>query len=255
MQSQSITVDRQMRSGYAVPRIAFINKMDRTGANPQNVIQQLESKLGLTTVPLQIPIGLESNFQGVIDLIDREAVYYDGDKGENVRLEPIPAELVDAAERARQGMLEALSMLSDEIMSLLLEESEVPIDLIHKTIRDGTIAQQICPVMIGTAYLEQARACSRCSTPWAGTRPARSTARLFAKDNGNGGAELASGRPIPDRPAGRHGGVKLVEEPFGQVTFVRSYQGTLRKGTFSYYNTRRRQRKRARISRILPRAR
>ena len=151
VQSQSITVDRQMKR-YAIPRIAFINKMDRTGANPANVIQQLESKLGLTAIPLQIPIGAESSFQGVIDLIDREAIYFDGEKGEDVRREPIPAEMAEAAERARQGMLEALSMLSDEIMGLLLEESEVPLELIHKTIREGTIAQQICPVMIGSAY-------------------------------------------------------------------------------------------------------
>ena len=88
----------------------------------------------------------------MIDLIDREAIYFDGDNGEDVRREPIPADLVDAAERARQGMLEALSMLSDEIMELLLEEAEVPLDLIHKTIREGTIAQQLCPVMVGSAY-------------------------------------------------------------------------------------------------------
>src|SRR5215469_9515937 len=108
VQSQSITVDRQMKR-YQVPRLAFINKKDRTGANPANVIQQLESKLGLTTVPLQLPIGAESNFQGVIDLINRQALYFDGPKGEQVRREPVPAEMTDATERARQGMLEALS--------------------------------------------------------------------------------------------------------------------------------------------------
>ena len=88
----------------------------------------------------------------MIDLIDRVAIYFDGDKGEDVRREPIPADMVEAAERARQGMLEALSMISDQIMELLLEEAEVPIDLIHKTIREGTIAQQLCPVMVGSAY-------------------------------------------------------------------------------------------------------
>src|SRR5580698_788262 len=113
VQSQSITVDRQMKR-YAVPRIAFINKMDRTGANPANVIQQLETKLGLTAIPLQLPIGGESSFQGVIDLIDRVAIYFDGENGEDMRREPVPADMTAAAERARQGMLEALSMLSDE---------------------------------------------------------------------------------------------------------------------------------------------
>src|SRR6516162_1285256 len=92
VQSQSITVDRQMKR-YKVPRIAFINKMDRTGANPVNVIQQLESKLNLTAIPLQLPIGAESNFQGVIDLIERKAIIFDGDNGEDVRFESIPADL------------------------------------------------------------------------------------------------------------------------------------------------------------------
>ena len=96
VQSQSITVDRQMKR-YRVPRLAFINKMDRTGANPANVISQLESKLGLTTVPLQIPMGAEINFAGVIDLINRQAVYFEGEKGEVVRREAIPAEYVESA--------------------------------------------------------------------------------------------------------------------------------------------------------------
>src|SRR6195952_3698011 len=88
VQSQSITVDRQMKR-YKVPRLAFINKMDRTGANPQNVISQLNSKLGLTAVPLQLPIGNEMNFEGCIDLVNMDAVYFDGDKGETVRREPV----------------------------------------------------------------------------------------------------------------------------------------------------------------------
>ncbi len=243
VQSQSITVDRQMKR-YAVPRIAFINKMDRTGANPVNVIQQLESKLGLTAIPLQLPIGLESNFAGVIDLIDLVAIYFDGEKGETVRREPIPADMVEAAQRGRQGMLEALSMLSDEIMGLLLEEQEVPIELIHKTIREGTIAQQICPVMIGTAYRNKGiqtllDAVNR-------YLPSPLDREIFAKDHNNGGAEVPLA-PDPDAPLVAMA-FKLVEEPFGQVTFVRIYQGTLSKGTF-YYNTR--QKKRARISRIL----
>ncbi|WP_165219019.1 elongation factor G [Aquisphaera insulae] len=243
VQSQSITVDRQMKR-YAVPRIAFINKMDRTGANPANVISQLESKLGLTTIPLQIPIGAESNFAGIIDLIERKAMYFDGDNGENIRLEEIPAEMVEAADRARQGMLEALSMVSDQIMELLLEEAEVPIDLIHKTIREGTIAQQICPVMVGSAYRNKGvqpllDAVNR-------YLPSPLDREVFAKDNNNGMAEVPLASD-PDAPLVAMA-FKLVEESFGQVTYMRIYQGTLKKGTF-YFNSR--QRKRARISRIL----
>ena len=243
VQSQSITVDRQMKR-YAIPRIAFINKMDRTGANPANVIQQLESKLGLTAIPLQLPIGAESSFQGVIDLIDRVAIYFDGENGEDVRREPIPADLAAAAERARQGMLEALSMLSDEIMGLLLEESEVPLDLIHKTIREGTIAQQLCPVMIGSAYRNKGiqpllDAINR-------YLPSPLDREVYAKDHSNQAPSFPLA-PDPDAPLVAMA-FKLVEEPFGQVTFMRIYQGTLAKGSF-YYNTR--QRKRTRISRIL----
>ncbi len=196
VQSQSITVDRQMKR-YAVPRLAFINKMDRTGANPANVIQQLESKLGLTAIPLQIPMGLESNFAGIVDLIDMKAVYFDGEKGEDVRVEPIPAEFVEPAQRARQGMLEALSMLSDEIMGLLLEEQEIPLDLIHKTIREGTIAEQICPVLVGTAYRNKGVQ----SLLDAVNRylPSPLDREIFAKDHSNGGAEVPLA-PDPDAP-------------------------------------------------------
>ena len=243
VQSQSITVDRQMKR-YSIPRIAFINKMDRTGANPANVISQLESKLGLTTLPLQIPMGAESNFQGVIDLIDRKAIYFDGDKGTEVRREEIPAEFAEEAARARQGMLEALSMVSDEVMELLLEEQEVPLDLIHQTIRAGTIAQQLCPVMVGTAYRNKGiqplldAVCRYLPSPL--------DREVKAHDNDAEMAEIEL-KPEPDAPLVAMA-FKLVEEAFGQVTYMRIYQGTLRKGTF-YYNSR--QKKRSRISRIL----
>ncbi len=243
VQSQSITVDRQMKR-YNVPRIAFINKMDRTGANPNNVIAQLESKLGLTAIPLQIPIGAEMNFEGVVDLVNREAVYFDGEKGEIVRREAIPDSLKESAERARQGMLEALSMVSDEIMELLLEEQDVPVDLIHKTIREGTIANQICPVLVGSAYKN--KGVQTLLDAVASYLPSPLDREVMAKDNNNGMAEVPL-QPDPDAPLVSMA-FKLVEEPFGQITYVRIYQGTLRKGQF-YFNTR--QRKKGRISRIL----
>ncbi len=243
VQSQSITVDRQMKR-YNVPRLAFINKMDRTGANPNKVVEQLESKLGLTAIPIQIPIGAESNFEGVIDLINSEAVYFGGDKGDDVRREPIPAELKEAADRARQGMLEALSMFSDQIMEMLLEEQEIPLDLIHSTLRDATIASQVCPVLVGSAYKNKG------VQPLldAVTRylPSPLDRQVMAKDNSNGMAEV----PLAADPTAPLVSMafKLVEEPFGQVTYMRIYQGTLSKGQF-YINTR--QRKKGRISRIL----
>lgn len=99
VQAQSITIDRQMRR-YGIPRLVFINKMDRTGANPDRVVDQLRKRLGCEAIPVQVPIGSESDFQGVIDLISEEAIYFDGGNGEKVRREPIPADLADAAAHA-----------------------------------------------------------------------------------------------------------------------------------------------------------
>jgi elongation factor G len=151
VQSQSLTVDRQMKR-YGIPRIAFINKLDRTGANPDSVTKQVEEKLGITPVPLQIPIGLEQNFQGVINLIDMEAVYFDGDNGEKVRREEIPAEYKEKAEAARAHMLEQLSMFDDELMETLLEEGEIDKDKIHAVVREATLAREIAPLLMGSAF-------------------------------------------------------------------------------------------------------
>jgi len=243
VQSQSITVDRQMKR-YNVPRLAFINKMDRTGSNPRNVIEQLKSKLGLNAVPLQIPIGSEANFEGVVDLINREAVYFEGEKGDEVVRKPIPDHLKDEAEQARQEMLEGLSMVSDDIMALLLEEQEVPTDLIHKTLRDAVVVNQVCPVLMGSAYKN--KGVQLLLDAVAAYLPSPLDRAVFAKDNDNGMAEVPLASD-PDAPAVAMA-FKLVEEPYGQLTYMRIYQGTLSKGKF-YYNSR--QRKRGRISRIL----
>ena len=243
VQSQSITVDRQMKR-YNVPRLAFINKMDRTGANPDNVVALLKSKLHLNAVPLQIPIGAESSFEGVVDLIDMKAAYFDGDKGETVRLEPIPGHLREQAEVARQEMLEALSMVSDEVMALLLEEQDVPAGLIHKTLREAVIASQICPVLMGSAYKN--KGVQLLLDAVSGYLPSPLDRAIFAKDNDNGMAEVPLAAD-PDSPLVAMA-FKLVEEPYGQLTYMRIYQGTIEKGKF-YYNSR--QRKKGRISRIL----
>ncbi len=243
VQSQSITVDRQMKR-YNVPRLAFINKMDRTGANPVNVIQQLGSKLGLTTVPLQIPIGAEASFEGVVDLINQEALYFDGDKGEDVRTGPIPAHLVEEAATARHFMLEQLTLVSDDVMALLLDEKDVPVDLIHRTIREATVASQICPVLMGSAYKN--KGVQPLLDAVSSYLPSPLDRAIFAKDNDNGMAEVPLAAD-PDSPLVAMA-FKLVEEQFGQVTYMRIYQGTLKKGTF-YFNSRKR--KKERISRIL----
>ncbi len=151
VQSQSLTVDRQMKR-YGVPRIAFINKMDRIGANPESVIKQIQEKLGVTPLPLQIPMGASAEFAGLIDLIEMQAVYFDGPQGEDIRREEIPAKYLEEAKKARAHMLETLSLYDDELMVALLEERPVPTEKIRPLIREATLSQELTPVMMGTAF-------------------------------------------------------------------------------------------------------
>lgn len=145
VQAQSITIDRQMQR-YHVPRVAFINKMDRIGANPDAVVKQLREKLGCDALLMQRPIGSEADFQGVVDLVARQAVYFDGEYGENVRCDDIPEAMQDEVAHARQELLEALAMFSDELMELLLAEEEVPEKLIHDVVREAVHEEQLTPV-------------------------------------------------------------------------------------------------------------
>jgi elongation factor G len=243
VQSQSLTVDRQMKR-YNVPRIAFINKCDRTGADPSRVIQEMESKLGHVAVPLQIPIGLEGHLEGVVDLVAMQAVYFDGERGEKVRTAEIPAELKEAAERARNGMLDTLSLYSDELMGLMLEEKPIDEELLHRIIREQTIAREITPVTMGSAFKNKGvqplldAVCRYLPSPL--DRVA------YAKDNENQGAEIAL-TADPEAPTVAMA-FKLVDESFGQLTYTRVYQGRLEKGS-TYLNSR--SGRKQRVGRIL----
>jgi len=232
VQSQSITVDRQMKR-YNVPRIAFINKMDRVGADPVRVIGELESKLGLVAAPLQIPMGASDQFAGVIDLIAMQAVYFEGASGEQVVRKPIPADFAAEADRARHGLLDALSLYDDELMELMLEDKEPAQELIHAALRRATINRDIVPVLMGSAYRNK------------GVQPLLDAVNAYlpspldrvayARDNQNDGAEVAV-TADPDGPLVAMG-FKIVDEQFGQVTYTRVYQGRIEKGK-QYKNAR-----------------
>ncbi len=232
VQSQSVTVDRQMKR-YRVPRIAFINKMDRAGADPDQVCRDLREKLGLNAVPLQIPMGFGEDFAGVIDLVTMEMVTFEGSQGEDVVRGPIPEEYQSKAGLGRDAMLDALSMFNDEMMELLMEDQDVPEDMIHQTIHEATINRDIVPVMMGTAFKNKGvqpvmdAVCRYLPSPLDRTS--------FARDHANEAAET----PLESNPEAPLVSMafKIVDETFGQLTYVRIYQGRIEKGS-SYKNAR-----------------
>ncbi|MEE4294211.1 MAG: elongation factor G [Xanthomonadales bacterium] len=154
VQPQSETVWRQA-TRYNVPRMAFVNKMDRTGADFNRVIRQIKERLGARPVPIQMPIGAEENFEGVVDLIRMKAIVYGGaadDQGRNYSFTDIPAELQDEAQAAHEYLVEAAAEASEELMDAYLEEGQLSEEQIYEGLRAGTLANDIVPCLCGTAF-------------------------------------------------------------------------------------------------------
>jgi len=250
VQSQSFTVDRQMRR-YGVPCLAFINKLDRAGANPFKVKEQLKQKLGHNPVLMQIPMGLEDDFGGIIDLIKMKAMYFDGKHGESIREEEIPAEFMEQAKQYHAQMYDGISMFSDEMMELMLEEKEVPEELLHKTIREATLERKITPVYIGSAYKN--KGVQLLLDAVGRYLPSPLDRKYYSIDNDllAKGVEAKDAHievmPDADKPLVAMA-FKITEDAYGQLTYTRIYQGTMRKGE-NFYNPR--LRKKQRIGRIV----
>ncbi|OQB95623.1 MAG: Elongation factor G [Spirochaetes bacterium ADurb.Bin110] len=242
VQSQSITVDRQLKR-YHVPRLAFINKCDRMGANPSKVKAQLAEKLGLNPAFITIPIGLEDRFEGVIDLIDMRAIYFDGPNGEELRYAEIPIHLRNDAERYREELLEAASMFSDELAEAYLEGNPTK-ELLLKAIRKGTIEEKLVPVFVGSAYRN--KGVQPLLDGVINFLPDPSERQNIALDLSNEEAEVIL--QANDQAKTVALAFKLEEGQYGQLTYVRIYQGMIRKGD-ELYNTR--ARKRFRVGRLV----
>ncbi|EMI55193.1 Translation elongation factor EFG/EF2 [Rhodopirellula sallentina SM41] len=242
VQSQSITVDRQMKR-YQIPRLAFINKMDRTGANPRRVVEQLREKLGADAFMAQIPIGAEDNFRGVVDLIEMKAYTFEGEQGEKVVVADVPDDLKDEAEDARVNMLDSLSNYSDEVMELLLSEEEVSKDLIYKTMRQAVL-NGATPVYMGSAFKNKGvQPLLDAITQYL---PSPLDRDIYGRDPSDESKKIEL-TPDKDKPfVGM--AFKIVEDPFGQLTFMRIYQGSIKKGD-AYVNQR--SGKKERFSRIV----
>ncbi len=224
VQSQTITVDRQLRR-YNVPRIAFINKCDRIGANPYKVRDQLEEKLRHNAILMQIPIGLEDRHRGVVDLVTMKALYFDGNDGEVVRAEEIPADLRDEAKAKREEMLDAVSLFSDELAEAILEE-RVTEKLIYEAVRRGTILRKLTPVFIGSAYKN--KGVQPLLDGVVRYLPNPADVENVAVDLENNGQEVKL-KADSNAPAVLLA-FKLEDGPYGQLTYIRIYQGSLRKG-------------------------
>ena len=243
VQSQSITVDRQMKR-YHVPRIAFVNKCDRLGVNPYRVKDQLCEKLGLNAVLMQIPIGLEDKLQGVVDLVEMKAYYFDaGDDGKGIREAEIPAELLDEAQSKREELLDTISMNSEELMEAMLEDA-VTVDLIKKVVREETIALRLCPVFMGSAYKN--KGIQKLLDGVIDYLPNPTDVHNYALDldNNEKEIELPSDDSLPPVILA----FKLEDGQFGQLTYIRIYQGKIKKGD-ELYNTR--SRKKFRVGRLV----
>jgi len=242
VQSQSITVDRQMNR-YKIPRVAFINKCDRAGADPYRVVAQLRQKLNQNAVLTQIPIGLESKFSGIIDLVSMKALYFQGSLGEDVKIAEIPPQLLDEALAKREKLLDAASIFSDELTEAILED-EVTEELIHEAIRRGTILRQLTAVFIGSAYKNIG--VQPVLDAVVNYLPSPTDVKNSALDLDNKEKEvLLSSNPDDHLVALAF---KLEVSPYGQLTYLRIYQGSIKKGD-DLVNTR--TRKKIKVGRLI----
>ncbi|MDR3131285.1 MAG: elongation factor G [Treponema sp.] len=243
VQSQSITVDRQLKR-YHVPRIAFVNKCDRTGANPFKVKIQLREKLGLNAVFIQIPIGIEDKLEGIVDLITMKAVYFDGEQGTELRYAEIPPYLKADAEKYREELLDAASMFSDDLAELYLGGEGISEDIIRTAIRKGTLAEQFVPVMVGSAYKNKGIQPLLDGVSYYLPDPTEVKNYALDLDHDEERKELVVDEKSPTVALG----FKLEDGQYGQLTYVRIYQGALKKGD-ELMNTR--SRKRFKVGRLV----
>lgn len=226
VQSQTITVDRQMRR-YDIPRLSFINKMDRMGANPFKAVDQINQKLRIPAAALQVPIGSEDTFSGVVDLIRMKAIYNDGPKGEIIReTDEIPPECIKVAEERRLMLIETLADVDDEIAEIFLDEKTPSPQQIKAAIRRATIARKFTPVLMGSALADKSvqpmldAVCDYLPNPAEVENLALDRRREEAP------VKLVSYNSLPFVGLA----FKLEESNYGQLTYIRVYQGSLKKG-------------------------
>jgi len=229
VQSQSLTVDRQMKR-YGVPRLVFVNKMDRAGANPFKAVDMVKDKLDQNCALVTYPIGAEDDFNGIVDLIRMKAVYFDGENGETLREEEVPADILEDCKKTRGDLVATLSDYDDGIAEKFLEEKEVTAEELIPAIRKATLSLKFSPVFVGSAFKNK------------GVQVLLDGVESFLpnpKEVVNVGLDQADEEKEvvldtdPEKPfVGL--AFKLEDSQYGQLTYVRIYQGTVKKGDFIY---------------------
>ena len=230
VQSQTITVDRQMKR-YNVPRISFVNKMDRAGANPFKAVDQITHKLRIPAAAMQVPIGMEDEFKGVVDLVDMKAIYSEGLKGETVRVtNEIPPDVRSLAEEKRRKLIETLADVDDEIAEIFLDEGNPTVEQIKAAVRRATVSLKFTPVFMGSALADKSvqpmldGVCDYLPNPSEVENLALDQRRKEAP------VKLVSYNSLPFVGLA----FKLEESNFGQLTYIRVYQGSLKKGNYIF---------------------
>ena len=227
VQSQSLTVDRQMRR-YNVPRVAFINKLDRAGANPFRVTGALREKLRHNAVMMQIPIGAEDKFEGIIDLVTMKAVYFRGDHGEKIEEQEIPADYLEQSKKYRAEMIVKAADFDDVVGEKYLMEEEPTADEIKAAIRKGCLSLNLTPVFVGSAYKN--KGVQKLLDGVEDYLPNPTEVSNKALDQANNEAEVVLSCDA-DKPLVALA-FKLEDGRFGQLTYMRIYQGTMKRGDF-----------------------
>ena len=248
VQSQSITVDRQLKR-YHVPRVAFVNKCDRQGANPLRVRMQLREKLGLNAYMMELPIGLEDKLEGVVDLISQKAVYFDGPNGEELRYADVPANMVEDVKKYRKELIEAAINFDDALMedAMMDEENDyanLDQEKIIAAIRKGTISEQFVGVFCGSAHVN--KGIQPLLDAVVRYLPAPNEVKNVALDLDNNEAEVEL-ESVDNKPCVALA-FKLDDGQYGQLTYTRVYQGKIKKGE-ELYNTR--SKKRFKVGRLV----
>lgn len=225
VQSQSITVDRQMRR-YEVPRVAFINKLDRMGADPWKVLDQARKKLRHHSAAVQVPIGLEEDFEGLVDLVHLKAYYFHGSSGEKVVTEEIPANMEAIAQEKRRELIEAVSDVDDKLAEAFLADEPISSSDLQEAIRRATIAQKFIPVFMGSAFKN--KGVQTLLDGVVNYLPCPLDVNNYALDQANNEEKIT----LPGTPVGPLVALafKLEERAFALLTYLRIYGGVIRRG-------------------------